>query len=179
MGDIFSDVQLDISGDTYETLGINKENVRSDAYVVDQVGKWLRGEIDEEPDVGAIWAGYPDYDHGMALGTSAEIGRLFPKDPRVTNWAERQKYNLSQTAGGDAKAMNALGTVFTQGVYRGQQSAINDLLGGGEEEPTPVPTPQPTPGANPYPEGTAEWEIWEDEQRRQGLETPIRTGAGQ
>lgn len=160
MADFFSDVQQSIPTDTFETLGITKDNVGVDAYVMDQLDLWLAGEADE-PDLSVIWAA-PDY--GLALGTSGAIGAKYPDNPEVGQWIDRQKLKLAGTVkGGDPMVMNRLGTMWASGYYSGQTSAVQDELKGEREQPPPQPTPQPTP---PQP-GTAEYEIWEAEQRRQ------------
>lgn len=159
MGDFFSDVQAAVPSDTFETLGITKDKVGVDDYVMDQLDLWLAGEADE-PDLSVIWAA-PDF--GLALGTSGAIGTKYAGNPEVGRWVDKQKYNLAGTAGGDPMVMNRLGTMWSSGFYSGQTRATQAALGEEGGQPAQAPTPQPTP---PQP-GTEEYEIWEAEQRRQ------------
>lgn len=146
MADFFSEVQKSIPSDTFGLFGITPENVQPDPYVIQQVDAWVAGQA-EEPDLSKIWA---SPEPGLALGTAGAIGAKYGKNKQVADWVDRQRYKLGETMpSSEPKLKGRMGTMWSSGFYKGQQTAVKETLEGAGSEPNQQPTPEPAPQPTP------------------------------
>jgi hypothetical protein len=149
MADFFSELQTSVPTDTWDMFPITPDQITADPYVLEQLDAWIAGEA-KEPDLAVIWKAS---DPGIMVGTAKALGEKYAGNPQVSDWVQRQRYQLAKTLKDAPPAKrNRFAGLWEQGFYKGQQTAVKNTLEGGPQGPA-QPPPEPTPQATPQPGG--------------------------